>query len=524
MDRLGRYELVRHLASGGMSEVHLARVTGLAGFDRHVALKLVTPERADCAAMLLDEARLMSALHHQHVGQVFEVGVEDDTYFLAMEYLHGESVRSVLNRARQRRVMVPRAMAMTIASAVAAALDYAHERCDSDGNPLGIIHRDVSPSNVIAGYDGSVKLIDFGIAKAFARACITEVGTVKGKRGYMAPEQALGYPIDRRVDIFALGVMTYELTVGRRPFHGATAREEVDQMLRGELVRPSQVLADYPRALEEVVVKALAHDPGDRFASAGDLHAALVDVAGQLRLPIGPAPIVHTLRALFGVRREPWLAPPPVSMVAEVPTQVMWGAPAFRPVFPPMPMPSPLPPPEPPRAIANGSGAVPIDRVAQAAVPVALPRGNARVRRYLPLAGAAAALGAFLALCGVFAGGADPPLPLASAPTPATTPTPAPPIGSAGPPLFVPMVPLLPTEPPPVSPTATVMLDVVTSPPDATVVLEGRRLGRAPLSLAVPRSTKPLVLKVRKTGYVPMRVVIPFEHDVTWRPALVRRH
>src|SRR6185503_1015616 len=153
----------------------------------------------------LDEARLVATLHHQHVAQVYEIGVADDgTHFLAMEYLHGETLRAVLGRARDRGMRIPLEFTLTVVCASAAGLHHAHERRGTSGAPLGIVHRDVSPSNVIVGYDGAVKLIDFGIAKADERSTKTQTGFIKGKAGYMAPEQALGYAVDRRSDVFAL--------------------------------------------------------------------------------------------------------------------------------------------------------------------------------------------------------------------------------------------------------------------------------------------------------------------------------
>src|SRR5688500_2069892 len=183
--RLGRYELLRHLASGGMARVYLARVTGPGGFARHVVVKTIPEERRDDDAfigMFLDEARLVATLHHQHIAQVFEVGRADDgTYFLAMEYVHGQTVRHLLQAATKRRAQLPLELGLTIACAAGAGLHHAHERCDIDGTPLGIVHRDVSPSNLMLGYDGSIKLIDFGIAKANLRSTQTAVGFIKGK-------------------------------------------------------------------------------------------------------------------------------------------------------------------------------------------------------------------------------------------------------------------------------------------------------------------------------------------------------
>ena len=310
-ERLGKYELVRHLASGGMAHVFLARVSGAAGFARHLVLKTMRPTGDDdpaLVAMFLDEARLVATLHHQHIAQVYELGVTDDgTYYLAMEYLHGETVRAVLDRARESGSRLPLELGLAIAQATAAGLHHAHERHAPDGRHLGIVHRDVTPANILAGYDGSVKLIDFGIAKAIARATKTQTGFIKGKAGYMAPEQALGQPVDRRADVFSLGVVLYELTTGERAFAAATELEAAQRIARAEVVPPSMVQPGYPAMLEEVVMTALARDPDHRFPDADVMGRAIGAAADWLGVIPGPAAVARTMRRLFGVRAEPWL-------------------------------------------------------------------------------------------------------------------------------------------------------------------------------------------------------------------------
>lgn len=308
--RLSRYELLRHLASGGMAHIHIARVTGPGGFTRHVVVKTIPEERRDddaFIAMFLDEARLVATLHHQHIAQVFEVGrAEDGTYFLVMEYVHGETVRHVLETATKRRAQLSVDLGLSITCAAAAGLHHAHQRRDLDGSPLGIVHRDVSPSNLILGYDGSIKLIDFGIAKAHLRNTQTASGIVKGKAGYMAPEQVRGEPVDRRSDVFALGVLAYELTTQTRAFHGATEFETMRRTIHGEIEAPSQRVADYPPALEDVVMTALATDPDDRFQDADAMRVALEQIARELGATLGDAPVIRALEKLFPPRLEPW--------------------------------------------------------------------------------------------------------------------------------------------------------------------------------------------------------------------------
>jgi serine/threonine protein kinase len=310
-ERLGRYELLRHLASGGMSRVYLARATGPGGFARHVVIKMIPPERVDDAqfvAMFLDEARLIATLHHQHIAQVFEVGRADNgTYYLAMEYVHGETVRQLLQAAANRRVKLPIELGLSIACAAAAGLHHAHERRDVDGTPLGIVHRDVSPSNLILGFDGSIKLIDFGIAKATLRTTQTATGFIKGKAGYMAPEQARGFNVDRRSDVFALGVLAYELTTQTRAFLADSQFETMRKATYGEIEPPSRRVPGYPPALEDVVMTALEVDPDDRFQDAEAMRVAFEQIARELGLMLGDDPVIRALERLFAARPEPWL-------------------------------------------------------------------------------------------------------------------------------------------------------------------------------------------------------------------------
>ena len=214
-ERLGRYEVIRHLATGGMAEIYLARTLGIGDFERYAVVKVSAGERRgnrQFVDMFLDEARLAAGLHHGNIAQVYEVGEEVGEYFYAMEYVHGDTVRSLLEVCAQQQVRIPFEVALAIVVAAAAGLHYAHERTGADGRPLAIVHRDVSPSNLMVSYDGAVKVLDFGIARASERATETESGVVKGKYAYMAPEQCRAQALDRRADVFSLGIILYELT------------------------------------------------------------------------------------------------------------------------------------------------------------------------------------------------------------------------------------------------------------------------------------------------------------------------
>jgi len=308
--RIGRYEVIGHLATGGMAQIYLARQTGLGSFERHVVLKTILRDRASdrrFVAMFLDEARLAATLNHQNVAQVYEVDQADGAYFMAMEYVHGENARAILETTSRRGWTIPLELATMIVSGAAAGLHHAHERRGKNGLPLNIVHRDVSPSNIMVGYDGSVKVLDFGIAKAEERATKTVGGTIKGKYGYMSPEQCKGKAIDRRSDIFALGIVLYELTTLRRAFKGNDDFDTMKRIVSGDLMLPSVAVAGYPRELEAIVLTAMANDPDARFQTAQELIEALDAFAVRAKLTGSNTAMGRYMVQLFGSKREPWV-------------------------------------------------------------------------------------------------------------------------------------------------------------------------------------------------------------------------
>jgi len=308
--KVGRYEVITHLATGGMAQIYLARQSGLGSFERHVVLKTILRERASdqrFVTMFLDEAKLAATLNHQNVAQVYEVDQADGAYFMAMEYVHGENARALLETTLRRGWTIPLELAVMIISGAAAGLHHAHERRGKQGQPLNIVHRDVSPANIMVGYDGSVKVLDFGIAKAEERATKTVGGTIKGKYGYMAPEQCKGKPIDRRSDIFALGICLYELTTLRRAFKGNDDFETMKRIVSGEVVPPSVAVPGYPRELEAIVLTALASDPAARFQTAQELIEALDAFAVRAKLTGSNTAMGRFMSQLFGSKREPWV-------------------------------------------------------------------------------------------------------------------------------------------------------------------------------------------------------------------------
>ncbi|HEY3807895.1 MAG TPA: serine/threonine-protein kinase [Kofleriaceae bacterium] len=303
MQRIGRYEVLSHLATGGMGQVYLAKSTGLGGFERQVVVKTleVDDESDPYVTMFLDEARLVGALHHQYIAPVYEVG-RDETgrYFLVMDYIRGETVEKLWKRANERGERLPLEVALTVVRSIASALAYAHGLDAPDGTPLEIVHRDVSLSNIMIGHDGGVKLIDFGIAKSATRATRTQAGTLKGKFGYLAPEQVLQKPIDHRADIFALGVVLYELTTMQRAFVASSELVTLERITKGEVVAPSRHDAKYPRGLELIVMKALAVDPRLRFQSAHEFADEVEAFARRSGIALGDAPVAATMVAMFG--------------------------------------------------------------------------------------------------------------------------------------------------------------------------------------------------------------------------------
>ncbi|MBL0215728.1 MAG: TonB family protein [Myxococcales bacterium] len=309
-ERLGRYVVLKHLASGGMADVLLARTDGIEGFERHVVLKRIRAEHAKDQRfidMFLDEARLAANLHHQNVVQVHDIGESSGEYFFAMEYLHGEDLRTILSTIAKTRTHVPLPLVLSIVCSVAAGLHYAHERKGPDKKPLNIVHRDVSPSNILVGYDGSVKVVDFGIAKAAMRQVETRSGSLKGKVSYMSPEQCKMGAIDRRSDVYALGVVLYELATTTRLFKSDSDYLVMDAICTGKIPLPRVRRPDLPNELSTIIMTALATDPERRYQTAEELRVALDQFAAKQGLTANAGAIATYVTKTFGERPEPWL-------------------------------------------------------------------------------------------------------------------------------------------------------------------------------------------------------------------------
>jgi serine/threonine-protein kinase len=281
-ESFGRYRLLRRIGKGGMAEAFLAVQEGPKGFRRKCVVKRIRPDKAGStyfAQMFVDEARITAALHHPNIVQVYEFGEVGNLYFLAMEYLDGRNLGALLDGLHDKGLLMPINMAAHIARQVARALHYAHHLTGDDGAELGVIHRDVSPTNVMLLRTGEVKLLDFGVAKAdqTLKQGATVVGKVKGKLSYMAPEQHSGKAVDLRADIFSLGVMLWEMLTGQLLFSGERGGERSRKAMRGEVPAPSTLRSKVTPALDAIVLCCLKVKPEDRFPSAGALADALGD-------------------------------------------------------------------------------------------------------------------------------------------------------------------------------------------------------------------------------------------------------
>ncbi len=276
MEQFGKYQLLRRVGIGGMAEVFLARAPVAQGLNKTLVIKKIHPAFArsqQFVAMFVDEAKIALGLNHPNIVQVFDFGQVRDTFFLAMEHVEGIDLLRLMQRAAQRGRGVPHALASYIVQQVAKGLDYAHRKTDDFGEPLGIVHRDISPQNVLVSWDGAVKIVDFGIARA--RDVQEEEGVIKGKFAYMSPEQARGEPVDRRSDVFSAGVVLFEL-VCQRPLFAGKGKEVLEQVRAGIIPRPSDLVASVPSMLEESILHALTFDREQRFQTARDLQKSLV--------------------------------------------------------------------------------------------------------------------------------------------------------------------------------------------------------------------------------------------------------
>ncbi len=356
----GKYLLLDRIAVGGMAEVYTAKSFGIEGFEKIIAIKRILPTMAedrDFISMFIDEAKIAGHLTHANIVPIYELGKIGDSHYIAMEYVWGKDLLQIMNRFRRMRRHMPPVMAAWIASKTLEGLDYAHRKRDRHGRPMGIIHRDVSPQNCLVSYEGQVKLIDFGIAKAASRNTKTQAGVLKGKFGYMSPEQVRGNSVDHRSDIFAASTCLHEMLTGERLFVGESDFSTLEKVRNADVVPPSSTVAEIPPDLEEILMKGLARNPDERWQTAGEMHEALQRFIALSRPPFGTSKLNTWMRTAFApeIAKEktrldsfskvgqpaPPAPPPPQPRVASLSNASPQNPAARRPPIPPRPIPGP---------------------------------------------------------------------------------------------------------------------------------------------------------------------------------------
>lgn len=276
--QFGPYRLTQQIATGGMAEIHLAKTRGIEGFEKYVALKMIHPNFSSddhFVQMLIDEAKISVQLQHGNIAHVFDLGRVGNTYYIAMEFVDGHDLFKILRKSSEQDRYMPIESACFIAKEVCAGLDYAHHKRDAAGRPMGIVHRDISPQNVLISHSGEVKIVDFGIAKATMRVKQTAVGVIKGKYYYMSPEQAWGDSVDHRTDIFSAGILLYEMLTGQMLYLEEDMNKLLDMVRKADIPPPSTKRPDIPRELDRIVMRALAKKPDQRWQAASDFGTAI---------------------------------------------------------------------------------------------------------------------------------------------------------------------------------------------------------------------------------------------------------
>jgi len=288
MEKFGQYILLKKVATGGMAELFKAKKIGIEGFEQVLAVKRILPHLSsdeEFINMFISEAKLIGNLTHKNIAQIYDFGKIEQSYFIAMEYVRGKDLKAILGKVKEKKKLLPVSIALFIAKEVAAALGYAHKQKDSAGHDLNITHRDISPQNILISYEGEVKVVDFGIAKASAHSKTT-TGMLKGKLSYMSPEQAWGKSVDHRSDIFSLGIVLYEMLTGRKLFQGDSEVGTLELVRKAKVEPlPSSINRDMPSNLEAKVLKALAREASERYQNASDMELDLWGAA--FKLPSG---------------------------------------------------------------------------------------------------------------------------------------------------------------------------------------------------------------------------------------------
>jgi serine/threonine-protein kinase len=461
----GRYQLLRKIASGGMGQVLLAK-KGSDDFEKLVVIKRILPhlvEDEEFFTMFKDEARITMRLDHPNIARINEFGVENGVHFIEMEYVAGEDLRRIEKRAAAANRGIPIGVVLRIIADAASGLDFAHKARDAKGQPLNLVHRDVSPQNVLVGFDGSVKLIDFGVAKAAGRAQHTATGILKGKFPYMSPEQAQGEELDARSDVFALGVVLWEQLTGRRLFKGENDLATQRLVRACEVPPPSQVEPSVPPGLDPICLKALAKRREDRFADAAEFRLALEDFALANGIPTSSAHLSAFMHDLYAERiaRE---ADPRFLEEDSGLTDLDVGG-LSRPQLPPVP------------------GATVVDRGRDVG---AQTQASGPVTQYAPPPPAPSSLPKVLgAVALVLALGAG--LFLALRPPPEAPPKP----------VDTPQAPTTVTA----TPTPPLEVRIESEPPGAQVELAGLTVGQTPYKASIERAKLPVAVRLTLDGY-----------------------
>jgi len=321
----GKYMLLRHLATGGMAELYLARQTGLGGFSKDLVIKRILPryvEHEKVVQMFIGEARIAASLNHPNIVHIYDIGQEAGTWYIAMEYIQGENLWAVARRGIEAKNFLPLEHAVKITSMVCEGLEYAHTRTDGDGRALRIVHRDISPSNLLLTYEGVAKIVDFGIARAESQAQ-KEQGLIAGKCHYMAPEALRGGEVDHRADVWSVGVVLWEMTLGRRLYRGKP-EEVMPRVLDEAVPPPTFVRRDYPPALEQIVMRALEKHRDERYESAAQMMQDLEDFLAEAGLRTSSLRIGRYLKELFA--RSVSASPEDAARAAEWGTEPEGGA------------------------------------------------------------------------------------------------------------------------------------------------------------------------------------------------------
>ena len=305
--RFGKYTLIDRIAVGGMAEIFLARQAGLEGFEKTIVIKRIRPhlsKQASFVKMFLNEAKLAAQLNHPNIVQIYDLGKIGESYFIAMEYIFGRDMRRIIPKADALGIPFPMVYALKIASSVCEGLYYAHQKVDLYGNPLHIVHRDVTPENIFVSFDGTVKVLDFGIAKAANQIEQTRAGEIKGKLSYMSPEQCMGKQLDNRSDLFSLGVVLYEWLTGFKLFTGDSEVAILKSITEGKIYAPSYFKADIPDAVEAILMKALEKDREKRYQSAWDLQYDIDQFLSQYEFTPSNIHLSNFLKQLFNDELE----------------------------------------------------------------------------------------------------------------------------------------------------------------------------------------------------------------------------